>query len=234
VEREAGSAEQSVARWTEAVNLARVHEASAFEGICLRGLGEALLEQQLLARALPVLRRSVHVLESAGAERRDSFQLANSRRALAEAYLIDGKPVQAEEEVRQGLELLEKGGLEMHPQAAALFDTLAEALAAQAKLGPALDSLGKAEAIILAHFGRGSAMALTTAAKRGVLEERAGQAEAAVRDLAESLRRMENAGSDLDRTRVRLMRYYAAALEATHRKKQAKAVRAEIRTLSVE
>jgi hypothetical protein len=67
-----------------------------------------------------------------------------------------------------------------------------------------------------------------------VLEERAGHSEEAVRDLGAAITRIGRDRADLARTRLRLLEYYAAALEATHRKQQAKAVRAEIKTSTVE
>jgi tetratricopeptide (TPR) repeat protein len=237
LEREAGSAQESVARWSEALELARANHSVAYEAVCLRGLGDALLETHEVARAMPLLRRSVYLFESIDSPeptQREIFQLANSRRSLAEAQLMDRKPLEAEGLAQRAIDDVVKASLETHPQTAALFDTLAEAQAARGKLVPALEALDRAEAILVAHFGDQSTIAIATAAKRGVLEERAGHSEEAVRDLGAAITRIGRDRADLARTRLRLLEYYAAALEATHRKQQAKAVRAEIKTSTVE
>jgi tetratricopeptide (TPR) repeat protein len=237
LERETGSAQESVARWTEALELARANQSLAYEAVCLRGLGDALLETHEVARAMPLLRRSVYLFESIDSPeptQREIFQLANSRRSLAEAELMDRKPLEAEELAQRAIDDVVKASLESHPQAAALFDTLSEAQAARGKLAPALEALQRAEAILVAHFGDQSTIAIAAGAKRGVLEERAGHSEEAVRDLGAAITRIGRDRADLARTRLRLLEYYAAALEATHRKQQAKAVRAEIKTASVE
>jgi tetratricopeptide (TPR) repeat protein len=237
LERESGSAQESVVRWSEALELARVNHSLPYEAVCLHGLGDALLESHEVARALPLLRRSIYLLESIDSPeptQREVFQLANSRRSLAEADLMDKRPLEAEELAQRAIDDVEKASLATHPQAAALFDTLAEAQAARGKLAPALAALNRAEEILVAHFGDRSTIAITTAAKKGVLEERAGHAEEAVRDLGAAITLIGRDRTDLARTRLRLLEYYAAALEATHRKQQAKAVRAEIKTSGVE
>lgn len=237
LERETGSAQESVARWREALELARTNQSVAYEAVCLRGLGDALLETHEVAQAMPLLRRSVYLLESIDSPeptQREIFQLANSRRSLAEAELMDRKPLEAEELAQRAIDDVVKASLETHPQAAALFDTLSEAQAARGRLAPALEALQRAEAILVTHFGDQSTIAIATAAKKGVLEERAGHSEEAVRDLRAAITRIGRDRADLMRTRLRLLEYYAAALEATHRKQQAKAVRAEIKTSAVE
>jgi tetratricopeptide (TPR) repeat protein len=237
LEREAGSALESVARWSEALELARANHSVSYEAVCLRGLGDALQETHEVARAIPLLRRSVYLVESVDSPeptQREIFQLANSRRSLAEAELMDRKPLEAEELAQQAIDDVEKASLATHPQAAALFDTLAEALAARGKLGPALEALQRAKSILVAHFGDQSTIAIATASKKGVLEERAGHSEEAVRDLGAAITGIGRDRTDLARTRLRLLEYYAAALEATHRKQQAKAMRAEIKTASIE
>src|SRR5262249_55881934 len=123
LERESGNASQSVALWTEAIELAQSHQSTRYEGVCLRGLGEAWMEQNNVVRALPLLRRSVYLLRSAR-EDPAGFQVANSERALAQAYLMDGDAVRGEEEIVRALELMTKTGSAAHPQAAAMFDIL--------------------------------------------------------------------------------------------------------------
>lgn len=237
LERESRNSRESVNRWNEALELARALSLPGLEAICLRGLGEAWLDQGDTARAFPLLRRSVFLLESAASTDPggpEVFQMANSLRAISQAYLADQKPLQAEEAARRGLAEMDKVGALAHPHAAALYDALAEAQAAHGTLAGALESLARAEAIVTAHFGAASAPAISTSAKRGVLEARAGQTDAAVNDLAASLRHLANAGPDLARTRLVLMGYYAAALDASSRGKEARAVRRAIRTQTAE
>ncbi len=178
LERETGSAQESVARWREALELARANQSVAYEAVCLRGLGDALLETHEVAQAMPLLRRSVYLLESIDSPeptQTEIFQLANSRRSLAEAELMDRKPLEAEELAQRAIDDVVKASLETHPQAAALFDTLSEAQAAQRQLAPALEALQRVRRRFWnAISARRQQLRLRLALKKGVLEERAG------------------------------------------------------------
>jgi tetratricopeptide (TPR) repeat protein len=232
VELEIGKTPESAAHWNQALELARANpgsdKATVYEAICLRGVGESWLERHETARALPVLRRSVYLLESVEPAEKEVFQLAGSRRALAQTLLLDSKPLQAEELAKAAIAAMAQASLIGHPQAAALFDVIAQAEAAQGRLEPALEALGRAQEILTRQLGSSSLAVITTNAERGVLEELAGQPAAAVRDLEQAVQAMGRDRMEFTRARLRLLGFYAAALEATHRKEKARAVREEI------
>src|SRR5262249_33351161 len=151
VELEIGKTQDSAAHWNEALEIARANQgdrATVYEAICWRGLGETWMDRHDTARALPVLRRSVYLLESVEPAEKEVFQLAGSRRALAQALLLDGKPIESEALAKTAIAAMEMASLSGHPQAAALFDVMAQAEAAQGRLEPALEALERAQEIL--------------------------------------------------------------------------------------
>jgi tetratricopeptide (TPR) repeat protein len=221
-----GNLKTSIGEGNAALELARGQQDNRSEAIVLRGLGRAWLNAKSMARAEPLLRRSLWILENDAAA--ESLQVAESLSALAEYYRAANKLALAEEEWSRALTLKRALFGEGHPQVAYLMDTLAEVYSARGETSLACDYAGRAANVMRQRFGDASPPAAAALANLALAEQRAHALGAAAKDYAASVRALRRS-PDLRPTLKIVMQRYAEVLKAMHRDREAKALDTEVK-----
>jgi tetratricopeptide (TPR) repeat protein len=224
-----GEWKASIGEGNAALDLARSQGDSRSEAIVLRGLGRAWLNTKSAARAEPLLRRSLWILENDVAA--EPLQVAESLGALAEYYRAENKLALAEEAWLRALTMKRALFGEGHPQVAYLMDTLAEVYSARGETGLACDYATRSADIMRQRFGEASPATAAALANLAFVEQRANTLGAAAKDYAAAVRALRHS-PDLQPTLKIVMQRYAGVLKAMHRDGEAKALDTEVKGLS--
>ena len=220
----------SVEMLTRVLRDARKNEERNIEGIVLRGMGETLLEGGDPARAEPALRKALAIFEV----QKDDYEIAAALGCLGGLYLVKDKPAMAEDALRRAIDMIEPILGPTHPQLAVLLQLRADASARLRAMPRSTDDMDRAWRIIAGRFGEESAAAGTFLANRAVIEQRAGDASAAVADYERGLKILRGTRPPARSVVAAVMERYASVLRSLHRKSQAQALLAEARSLREE
>ncbi len=213
--------------WDRALALSREHHDISYEGVALRGEGQAWLARASMARAEPLLRQSLALFEQMSEP--ESHQTGTTLSCLAQLYLADGKPALAQEALLRALEIDERLLGDRHPQVATLLEMLADAASQLDSQDLSRTYLDRAENIMRARFGDASTVVASLLANRGSIEQREGHYGEACAAYEKALPLVSSAAPDLQDFKAELIERYAQALKAAHRGKEARVLLAEVK-----
>jgi tetratricopeptide (TPR) repeat protein len=219
--------EQSIALWNQALDLSRSDHDSGTEAIELRGLASTWLAAGSSARAEPLFRRALKLMESDPVLPPE--QIATVHAGLGELYRSENKLTLAEEEWTQALDLDRKALGESHPQIAWLMEMLADVFSSRGQFELAGDYATRASQIMSSSFGENSMPVAAALTNRALIEERANQLDAAVRDYARATA-ISRTFPDHRSIHIAMMQRYSALLKTMHRAGEAKAAAAEVQS----
>lgn len=217
--RRSGNRNASEKEWNEVVEIAQGRGDSISEAIALRGLASLWLSAGNPARAEPLFRRSLAILEND--PKAAPQDIATSLFNLAQLYRDQNKLALAQDAWSRVLRIERQAFGDMHPQVAETEEMLAEVYAQRGQYKIAFDYATNAVESMRCLFG-GNAMPTAVAfANRGTVERLAGDLDSALKDYqrAIAITRMNPRNELLQRS---LVEKYAALLKAAHREKEAK------------
>lgn len=220
----------SIASWNEVAALAASEHALHYDAIIAGGLGETWLWAGNLARAEPLLRRSLQL------QRDDPdttpAQVAKALAALAQLYADENKLVLAENAVTEAIAKDESTLGPSHPQLVGLLELDARILSSRGETQEALDNLERARVIVSSNFGPDSSSAGVVYTAMGDVEQRAHQPAAAAVHYGRAMQRFLQAGADSAMFASTILARYTSALKAAHRSDEAKAIQKNFNSLT--
>ncbi|HVW83611.1 MAG TPA: tetratricopeptide repeat protein, partial [Bryobacteraceae bacterium] len=151
IERMARSWPESIGHWNEAAELARQHGDPTVEAFALRGLGDTWLDQADTARAEPLLKRALSVLERSPSVTPERLAIAID--SLAALYRAENKLQLAEQLWMRELTIDRTAVGENHPQTAIVKGRLADALSVMGDYDSAKHYAAEAVDSMKSHFG---------------------------------------------------------------------------------
>jgi len=213
----------SLALWKQIGELARSDGESPRIGALVDGgLGEAWLAEGNLARAEPLLRKSLQLLRNDPGT--SQLQLATALATLSRLYIDEDKLALAEEALSEAIARDEEGLGPGHPQIGALLELRATILSRRGEAQDAREDLERARTIMSGHFGPDSVAVGVVLTGLGDVERQARRTEEALKLYDEALRIFRQAGALNTAPGAAVVARYAAALKAAHRKDEARAL----------
>jgi tetratricopeptide (TPR) repeat protein len=217
----------SLAIWNQIGELAGSPEFAVndrIQAVMDGGMGEAWLGAGNVARAEPLLRKSLQLVRNDPGS--SSAQLATALGALARLYIVEDKLALAEEALNEAIARDQASLGPKHPQVGALLELRATVLSRHGEAQDARDDLERAQAIMSGHFGPDSMPVAVVFAALGEVEQRANRPAAAVTQYGNALRIFRQAGAEGTAPGSVIVALYAAALKAAHRPEEARALMA--------
>ena len=226
IDRESGVWDSSAQRWNEVLEIARKQKDELAEAVGLRGLATVWLDSGNPARAAPLFRRSLRILENNPAAPPE--QVATSLSGMGELYRSQDKLALAEDAWSRAL-LIERQELgEGHPQVACLMENLAEVYSARSEYKLAPEYSNRASEILAGSFGGDSLPAAAALTNRALVEQRANDLNAAAKDYerAAGIARSHPENRTLA---AAVIHRYSLLLRTMHRTREARALDTEAR-----
>ena len=217
--RQAGFRDLSVAQLNRALDLSRGDQDSAAEAIELRGLALTWLSSGAPARAEPLFKRSLSLMESAPSAPPE--QIATVHIGLGELYWSENKLALAEEEWSRALDQERSVLGEAHPQVGALLEMLADVFSKRGEFDLAIDYATRASIIMHSSFGETSMPLATALTNRAMVEERAMRFDAALHDY-ETAVTISRRHPEYPGVQALVTAHYASFLRTVHRGRGAK------------
>jgi len=214
-------------RWMQALALARQHDAKIMEAACLRGLAVMWLEARQPAKAEPLLRRALYILEKD--PNAPAWQKASVLTTTGLVYRRLDKLTLAEESWTQSLELYRTTLGDAHPQTAYMMERLAEIHALRGDFGAARNYAARALEAMRGSCGDDSLAVAAAYASKGDVEQYASALPAAAQNYAAAVE-IARKHPDNPAMEAALMQHYAALLKATRHDREAKALALEARS----
>lgn len=212
----------SIAAWNKIAEIANSEESPRLEELYAGGLGETWFAAGDLARAEPLLRRSLQLLRNDRVA--SASQVAVALSLMARLYIAGNKLALAEEALDEALAKDENSLGPSHPQIAMLLELRADILSRRGETQPARDDLEQAKLFMSSHFGTESSAVAGVAAALGDVEQRANRPAVAAAQYGVAMRLFRQAGTDSVHFGSALVARYAAALKAAHRPDEARAL----------
>jgi tetratricopeptide (TPR) repeat protein len=224
IDRQRSAWESSISQWNEALDISRQEKDEAAEAIILRGLGQTWLQSGSTARAEPLLKKSLKLMETKA--EMPPEEVATSHAGLAELYRAENKLALAENEWTHALEIDRPLLGETHPQVAILMEALSDVYAARGEFALARDYAAKASETMGRTFGENSIAQAAALTNQAGVEQRAGSFDAAARyfERAVSIARAHPEHRSIG---ITMIERYAGLLKAMHRSGEAKALLAQ-------
>ena len=203
---------ESIALWNQLGEMSE--ESTQLDEVYTEGLGETWLDAGNLARAEPLLRRSLMLLRE---DPRASLpQVAHALALMGRLYIAEDKPALAGEALDEAIAKDEQALGAGHPQVAELLELRAAALARDGDADGAREDLARARAIMAGHFGADSMAVAGVLAALGDVEQRDRHPAEAVAEYRQAIAMLRAGGGDGERLSGALMPSYAAAAKAAH------------------
>jgi tetratricopeptide (TPR) repeat protein len=218
--RETHRWQTSVEDWNMVGEIAASEHSRHLEEDYAGGLGNTWFEAGDLARAEPLLRRSLQLLR--GDSDSSPSQIAVALSLMARLYIAQNKLALAREALDEAISKDEQALGAEHPQIAMLLEMRAAILSRRGDPQPARDDLEHARIIMTSHFGAESAAVGGVVAALADVEQRANRPAVAATDYGVAIRLLRAAGADSARFGNALVGRYADALKAAHRPDEAK------------
>ncbi|MDE3195389.1 MAG: tetratricopeptide repeat protein [Acidobacteriota bacterium] len=232
LDRDTRNWEESIAEWNRVAAMSQEHNEPVLEAIAHRGLGETWLDRGNAARAEPLLRNALRSFEKD--ETANGRQIAFTLTALGQLYAGQDKLSLAEEALSKALAIDEKELGESHPQVAAILEVRGDTRSRMNQTELARHDLDRAIRILSNTFGDQSATCAAALATLGVIEQRARNFARAAQIYEQSLAAFVRTGPEVAGFRLAVMRRYAEVLKAAHRKREAGAVMAQIKSFGAQ
>jgi tetratricopeptide (TPR) repeat protein len=224
IDRQEQAWQESTSQWNEAIAIAQTHANPVYESVAIRGLGETWLDRGDIARAEPLLKRSLALVESTPGV--PEYRLALALDTLATLYRLQGKTSLAEEVWMRELQLDRKMFGDDHPQTALVMGHLAEAWSWDGDTKRARDYSRRVTSIMESHFNDHSPAVASALVNEAVVEQRAHRLEVAVGLYARAFNIVKSTRPS-SRVSETVARSYARALSQLHRDREAKQILAE-------
>jgi tetratricopeptide (TPR) repeat protein len=221
IDNQNGEWAASIDQWNRALEICRRERDERAEAIALRGLGKTWLDSGMPARAEPLLRRGVRMMENIADMPLE--EVANAHASLAELYRSENKLALAEDELSRAFQIDNKVLGETHPQVAVLMARLSEVYAARGQFGLARDYATRASQTMSGSFGENSLPAATALTNQAAVEQCAGDLDSAAKDYERAIR-IARAYPEHRSLQLAMMQRYAGLLKAMHRPGEAKAL----------
>ncbi len=212
----------SVSAWNRIGEIAEQEHSIQFEESFTSGLGETWLAAGQTARAEPLLRRSLQLLQNDPMA--SDAQIAMALTLMAGVYDAENKLALACEAINEAIAKYEVALGRDHPQLAMLLQVQADILSKRGETERARAVLERARLIMTDHFGEESRAVAGVLVGMADLEQRAKRPEAAIGEYTAAMRLLSKSGADMAQYRADLATRYAAALRAAHRPDEASAV----------
>jgi tetratricopeptide (TPR) repeat protein len=209
-----GLCAESRALWNEISEIGGA-EAAPLEADVDGGLGESWMAEGNLARAEPLLRRSLQLFRNSPGS--SPLQVATALASLARLYLHENKLALADEALAEAIAKDEASLSDGHPQIAALRELRSIILSRHGDTQEARDELERARVIMADHFGAESIAVAVVYTGLGDVELRANKPEAAVMQYGKALRLFREAGAESSGPGVAVAARYSAAVLAAGR-----------------
>ena len=188
---------------------------SLLEAAVDSGLGESWMAEGNLARAEPLLRRSLQLYRNFPGS--SPLQVATALASMARLYLHEDKLALADEALTEAIAKDEAILSAGHPQVAALRELRAILLSRHGEAQEARDELERARVIMTSHFGPESIAVAVVYAGLGDVEVYAHRTDVAVRQYGNALRLFRAAGAESSGPGAAVAARYNAALTAANR-----------------
>ncbi|HTA43865.1 MAG TPA: tetratricopeptide repeat protein [Bryobacteraceae bacterium] len=221
IDRQQGNREASTKEWNEVLEISRSYRDDLSEGIASRGLALLWLSTGNLARAEPLFRRALAIVENnpAAAPQDVATALFN----MAQLYRAQNKFALAEDAWSKALQLERTVFGDLHPQIATVMAMLAEVYSKLGEHNLARDYATNAVDSMRSLFGENAVPTAVAFLNRATVEQELGDPGAAVKDYerAFAITRALAPHSELQRT---LIERYAGLLKTMHRNREAKEI----------
>ena len=230
LDRQAEAWQASADEWNEVLNTARSHGNTAYESLAVRGLGEMWLDHGDKARAEPLLKRALALIESDRSVPPHIVSAALD--TLASLYRAENKTGMAEELWMRELQINRQFFGDYHPQTGLVMGHLAEAWSVDGDHERALDYSRQVTEIMTSHFEPNSSPVASALVNEAVIAERAHQLQTAAGLYAKAfgiLQATRPAGNISES----VAKLYAGVLSKLHRSREAKQVVQEAAGLRV-
>jgi tetratricopeptide (TPR) repeat protein len=225
IDRQTGDWRASEEKWNEALAIGHAQNDRTTEAVASRGLASMWVSAGNLARAEPLFRRALSILESDPAAAPDTT--ASVLSGLAGLYRQENKLALAEDAWARALELDRAAFGDLHPQVAILTEMLADVYAARGERELARDYATRAVEAMKCLFGEDTLPTAVALANRATVEQRGSELNAAAGDFEHALsiarrqRREERGNELLEKT---MTERYAVLLKSMHRNREARAL----------
>jgi tetratricopeptide (TPR) repeat protein len=227
IDRQYGEWAASVNRWNEVLEICRRERDEKAEAMALRGLGMTWLDSGAPARAEPLLRRGLRIMENN--TDMPPEEVAGAHSSLAELYRSENKLALAEDEWSRALQIDNTVLGQAHPQVAVLMTKLSDVYSARGEFGLAREYATRAAEIMGGSFGGDSMPVATALTNQAAVEQRAGDLDAAAKDYERAIT-IARAHPEHRTLQVVMIQRYAGLLKAMHRSGEAKALYTEARS----
>ncbi len=233
IARQTGDWKASEEEWNEVLAIAHTRNDRTAEAIASRGLASMWFSAGNLARAEPLFRRALSLLESDPAAAPE--KTASVLSGLADLYRAQNKLALAEDAWSQALKIDRAAFGDLHPQVAFLTEMLADVYSARGERELALDYANRAVEGMRVLFGENTLPTAVALANRAIVEQRGSEFDAASGDFEHALsivREERNAARGNALLEKALTERYAGLLKSLHRNREAKALSLQANTLS--
>jgi tetratricopeptide (TPR) repeat protein len=184
-------------------------EDTSLEAAVDGGLGECWMAEGNLARAEPLLRRSLQLYRSDPGS--SPLQVATALGSMVRLYLHEDKLALADEAATEAIAKDEASLGAGHPQVALLRELRSIILSRHGDTQEARDELERARVIMANHFGPDSLAVAVVYATLGDVEIRAHRAKAAVLQYGNAVRLFREAGMESSGPGAAVVARYSAA-----------------------
>lgn len=227
IDRSEGKSEISAREWNSAIDLARSGHDEVSEAIALRGLGETWFDSGSPARAEPLFRKSLSLLES--------IPSATEQKAIALTDLgrichLRNKLAMAEDFFSKALAIERKVFGDRHPHVAHLMEEIASVYADRGAFALARDWAAQAFETMREAFGIDSMPAASALTTQAYVEARDKHMDTAAEDYSQALE-IARCHPEHRAFRVGLIQRYQDVLKSLHRKREVAALDLELRSL---
>jgi tetratricopeptide (TPR) repeat protein len=225
IDRQTRDWKASGEKWNEALTIARARNDRTTEAIATRGLASMWVSAGNLARAEPLFRRALSILDGNPEARPD--QTASLLSGLADVYRAQNKLALAEDAWSRALKLDRAAFGDLHPQVAFLSEMLADVYSARGERELAHDYATRAVETMKCLFGENTLPTAVALANRATVEQRGSELDAAAGDLEHALliareeRREERGNALIEKV---MTERYAGLLKSMHRNREARAL----------
>jgi tetratricopeptide (TPR) repeat protein len=227
IDRQNGNWTASAGRWGKVLEICRREHDEKTEAIALRGLGMTWLDSGSPARAEPLLRRGLRMMEDNADMPLE--EIANAHSALAQLYRSENKLTLAEDELSRALQIDNTVLGPAHPQIAVLMARLSDVYSARGEFTIARDYAMRASESMRGSFGENSMPVATALTYQATIEQRAGDLDAAAKDYERAIR-IARSYPEHRSLQVAIIQRYAELLKTMHRRGEAKALDMEARS----
>jgi tetratricopeptide (TPR) repeat protein len=229
IDRTIGAWQASVGEWNQVIETAQRANDMFYQAVALRGLGATWLDAGVPARAEPLLRRSLSLMQSDPSAAPE--QIAVVLKSLSDLYSSENKLAMAEENLSKAIAMARRTLGEDHPQVAEMGENLAWIFADRGEIAAARELSAHSLDVMSKTFGAESLPVAGALATRAYIEVRAKDLNAAAENYRRALQ-IVRSHPDNQRIELTLIQRYRDVLKALHRNQEIAALKTEAGLIS--